>query len=249
MNSKDAARPYLDFGELDGKARYKLLCALVIPRPIAWVTTRSAAGTVNAAPFSFFNVFSEDPPLLILGLQHREAGRLKDTTTNIRETGEFVVNIVRESMFEDMVASAAVLDADIGEPALLGLETVPGRAVDVPHLKASPAAIECRHERTLSVSPHRDIVVGEVVGLWFEDGLIDRENHYVDWKDDLPVGRLFGNSYSRTREAVDLRRPTPAAETVLARADRTDAGRDADGGNRPATAQDITGDPETCQPS
>lgn len=211
---------YLDFETLDPKARYKLLCALVIPRPIAWVTTRSRDGVVNAAPFSFFNVFSEDPPLLVLGLQHRGANAPKDTTVNIEETGQFVVNIVREPMFEDMVSTAAFFDRRTGEPEVLGMAMAAGKAVDVPHLKGAPAAFECRHEQTIAVSAHRQITIGRVAGLWSEDGLIDIENFHVAWKGDLPLGRLFANGYSRTKEAVELRRQTPSAEDVVAQTQR-----------------------------
>ena len=94
---------FLDFEKLEPKSRYKLITASIVPRPIALVTTRNKDGSTNAAPFSFFNVFSEDPPLVVLGLQTKPDKSLKDTTTNIRNTGEFVVNLVDDKMAEKMV--------------------------------------------------------------------------------------------------------------------------------------------------
>src|SRR5947209_1958729 len=91
-----------DFATLPQPLRYKLLVGLVVPRPIALVTSTGPGGTVNAAPFSFFNVFSEEPPLVGLGLQSRPDGSIKDTPANIRETGAFVVNLVDESLAEQM---------------------------------------------------------------------------------------------------------------------------------------------------
>jgi flavin reductase (DIM6/NTAB) family NADH-FMN oxidoreductase RutF len=88
----------LSFADLEPRQRYKLLCGLVVPRPIALVTTLGREGIVNAALFSFFNVFSENPPLIVLGLQHNDDSSPKDTTRNIQKTGEFVVNLVDEAI-------------------------------------------------------------------------------------------------------------------------------------------------------
>lgn len=206
---------YLDFAELVPMQRYKLLSSIIVPRPIAWVTTKSRAGLVNAAPYSFFNVFCEEPALVILGLQHNDGAVAKDTARNIRETGEFVVNMVPESLFEAMVASAAALASEVSEPELLDLALADGVSVDVPRLAGTPAAFECRHERTLTLSPLRDIVLGEVVGLWSEPGLVDATNHHVDWKDDFPVGRLYADRYSRVSDTEQLRRAIPPASRVI----------------------------------
>jgi flavin reductase (DIM6/NTAB) family NADH-FMN oxidoreductase RutF len=207
---------YHDFAVLEPMQRYKLLSSLVVPRPIAWVTTHDlVTGIVNAAPYSFFNVFCEEPALVILGLQHDADSVAKDTARNIRDNGEFVVNLVRESSFEAMVSSAAALGRDISEPSLLGLETAESQNVSVPRLADTPAALECRHERTLTLSRMRDIVIGEVVGIWSEPGLVNAANHHVDWKDNFPVGRLYADRYSQTRDSSDLRRSIPPADSLL----------------------------------
>src|SRR5690349_17721662 len=114
-----------DFTTLPQHDRYKLLCALVIPRPIALVTTLAPDGTVNAAPFSFFNVFSDDPPLLVLGLQSRPDGTPKDTPANVRERGSFVVNLVDESIADQMNTCAVDFPRDMSEVEIAQLKTAP----------------------------------------------------------------------------------------------------------------------------
>jgi hypothetical protein len=110
----------LNFADLEPRQRYKLLCGLVVPRPIALVTTLSPEGVVNAAPFSFFNVFSENPALIVLGLQHNPDGTPKDTTRNIHVTGEFVVNLVNEAIAEAMNLTSIDFPPGESEPVVAG---------------------------------------------------------------------------------------------------------------------------------
>ena len=190
----------IDLLSLAPRDRYKLLTAVVIPRPVAWVTTLSAGGVVNAAPYSFFNLFGKDPALVILGLEHRSDGSPKDTARNIRDTGEFVVNIATPDLNEAMVATAAAYPAEQGEPEALGLVTAASAHVAPPRLAQVPVAIECRHTVTLGFSAERDIVIGEAVGLAARDGLIDLDTMYVDWGGNYPVARLFADRYARLEE-------------------------------------------------
>jgi flavin reductase (DIM6/NTAB) family NADH-FMN oxidoreductase RutF len=111
-----------DFRDLPEKDRYRLLCSFVAPRPIALVTTVSAQGLSNAAPMSFFNVFSQDPPIVILGIQARPDGGPKDTMVNIRETGEFVVNLCDLSIAQQMVDCGIAFPSGIDEVEIAGLE-------------------------------------------------------------------------------------------------------------------------------
>src|ERR1700732_3011557 len=130
--------------DLSPHDRYKLLCGVVVPRPIALVTTLDANGAVNAAPFSFFNVFSEDPPLVVLGLQHRPDHGPKDTTRNIHRDGEFVVHLVDEALALAMNDCAIDFPAGDSEVEAAALETLPSVDVRVPRLAAAPFALECR---------------------------------------------------------------------------------------------------------
>jgi flavin reductase (DIM6/NTAB) family NADH-FMN oxidoreductase RutF len=200
----------VDFAAIGPAERYKLLCATVVPRPIALVTTVDADGVVNAAPFSFFNVFSEEPPLVVLGLQHRPDRARKDTSRNIAETGAFVVNLVDEALAEAMNLCAVDFPPEVSELDAAGLATRPGVAVPVPRIASAPFALECRRTLALAFGPDREIVLGEVLCLHARDGLLDEATLRVRAEAYHPVGRLFGDGYSRQGDRFSLRRATYA---------------------------------------
>jgi flavin reductase (DIM6/NTAB) family NADH-FMN oxidoreductase RutF len=213
--------------DLSRQDRYKLLCAVVVPRPIALVTTLDVNGAVNAAPFSFFNVFSEDPPLIVLGLQHKPDRTPKDTTRNIERDGEFVVQMVDEALAKSMNDCAVDFPSGESEVATLGLATVPSVDVKVPRLAAAPFALECRRTVSLAFGPGRELMVGEVLRVHAREGLLDTKNMYVDFAAYRPIGRLFGNLYSYQREPFTMVRETHAE--WIARLD-TDGKEPAEGG-------------------
>jgi flavin reductase (DIM6/NTAB) family NADH-FMN oxidoreductase RutF len=192
--------------DLSPHDRYKLLCAVVTPRPIALVTTLDVNGAVNAAPFSFFNVFSEDPPLVVLGLQHKADRTPKDTTRNIHRTGEFVVQMVDEALASAMNDCAIDFPAGDSEVIATGLATLPSVDVKVPRLAAAPFALECRRSVALAFGPGRELLVGEVLRVHAREGLVDVSNMYVDFTAYRPIGRLFGNLYSYQREIFAMDR-------------------------------------------
>src|SRR5678816_2851486 len=131
-------------GDLKPRERYKVLTSFVLPRPIAWVTSLGPAGVVNAAPFSFFNVFCEDPPLCMFAVNRRPDGREKDTMVNIQRLGEFVVNLTDEPLARAMHESSGDFPPEIGEPDYLGLKLAPSSKIAVPRLADAPFAMECR---------------------------------------------------------------------------------------------------------
>jgi flavin reductase (DIM6/NTAB) family NADH-FMN oxidoreductase RutF len=200
----------LTFADLEPRLRYKLLCSLVVPRPIAWVTSVSAEGVVNAAPFSFFNVFSEDPALVVLGVQHKADGTAKDTSRNIAATGEFVVNVVGEVVAEAMNLTAVDFPSGESEPNIVGLELAPSTLVKPPRLADAPAALECRRAVGLTFGPGRELIVGEVLGVHARAGIVDPETLSVDFDALRPVGRLAGNGYARQGDRFEMRRLTYA---------------------------------------
>jgi flavin reductase (DIM6/NTAB) family NADH-FMN oxidoreductase RutF len=200
----------LAFRDLAPRDRYKLLCAVVVPRPIALVTTLHENGGVNAAPFSFFNVFSEEPPLVVLGLQHHPDGRFKDTTRNIHRSGEFVVHMVDEGFAGAMNDCAMDFPGDEGEVEALGLATAPSVDVAVPRLADAPFALECRREVSLAFGPGRELLVGEVLRLHARPGVLDAERLHVDLAAYRPVGRLFGNLYATQQDIFALERQSHA---------------------------------------
>ena len=194
------------FADLSPRDRYKLLCGAVVPRPIALVTSADADGRVNAAPFSFFNVFSEDPALVALGLQHHPEGKAKDTTRNIRERGEFVVNLVDEPLAEAMNICAVDFPPDMSEIDAAGLSLAASLTVRPPRIATAPFALECRRTTILSFGPGRDILIGEVLHFHGRAGLVDPATLHVDIEAYRPVGRLYANLYSRQRDIFELRR-------------------------------------------
>jgi flavin reductase (DIM6/NTAB) family NADH-FMN oxidoreductase RutF len=194
--------------DLSKQDRYKLLSGIVIPRPIALVTTLDANGAVNAGPFSFFNVFSEDPPLVALGLQHKADRTPKDTTRNIHRDGEFVVNMVDEALASSMNDCAVDFPSGESEVAALGLAVSPSVDVKVPRLAAAPFALECKRSVSLAFGPGRELLVGEVLRIHAREGLVDAANMYVDLAAYRPIGRLFGNLYTYQRESFVMDRET-----------------------------------------
>ena len=188
---------HLDLDELSPRERYKLLTALVIPRPIAWVTTINLEGSVNAAPYSFFNIFGQDPAVVILGLEHKANGTAKDTENNINTNLEFVVNLVTSDMLEDMVNTAAAYRPNESEPEILDLSVSASKKVSPPRLTNAPVAIECERMMALTLSKERSIMLGRAVGIFTKNGLVDAATLNVDWAGDYPIARLFGDQYAQ----------------------------------------------------
>ena len=186
---------------------YKILCSLVIPRPIALVSSLNAEGVVNAAPFSFFNVFSEAPPLVVLGLQHKPDHSAKDTTRNIQASGEFVVNLVDEALAEAMNVCATDFPADMSELDAAGLTPAASTRIAPPRIAEAPAALECRREVALSFGPQRELLIGRVLHVHVREAVMN-ERFDVDIEAYRPVGRLYGNLYTRQRDVFAMVRPT-----------------------------------------
>ncbi len=194
--------------DLEPRERYKALTGVVIPRPIAFVTALMPNGKVNAAPHSFFNVFSEDPPLVVLGIALRPNKTFKDTTQHSLANGEFVINLVDGALAEKMNLAAITFPPEISECEELGLETLPSTEIKTPRLKDAPFAYECRHKVTLNFSPERQLIIGEILRLHARDGLMDPTTLRVDLEKYNPVGRLFGDLYSYQQAVFELKRPT-----------------------------------------
>jgi len=189
-----------DLAAMKQHDRYKLLISLVIPRPIALVTTLGPNGVVNAAPFSFFNIFSESPAIAVLGLQIKPEGGLKDTATHIRDRNEFVINLVDEGLGEQMNQCAVDFPAEVSEIDVAKLSTLPSEKVKTPRIAEAPAALECRHYTTLEVSATRRLALGEILHVHVRDGLWDTEKMRIDMTQYRPLARLFGNFYASLGE-------------------------------------------------
>jgi flavin reductase (DIM6/NTAB) family NADH-FMN oxidoreductase RutF len=198
-----------DMEALPSQDCYKLLAASVVPRPIAWVTTKSRDGVVNAAPFSFFNAMGADPPTVAIGIIPRE-GRLKDTAANIQETAEFVVNLVSEANAEAMNVTCIDAPPEVDELQLAKLTAVPSRSVAPPRIGESPVAFECRLLASLVTGPLQTIVIGRVVCAHIDDAFVlDAERCHLDTPALRLIGRMHGSGvYVRSSDRFEMRRPT-----------------------------------------
>ncbi|MCS3760859.1 flavin reductase family protein [Bradyrhizobium centrosematis] len=194
--------------ELTPRERYKVLTSFILPRPIAWVTTLGPTGVVNAAPFSFFNAFCEDPPLCMFAANRKPDGEDKDTFLNIQRTGEFVVNIADEPLARAMHESSGDFPPEIGEPDYLGLKLAASTTIAVPRLADTPWAMECKLWKLIDVNDDRKLIMGEGLHFHIRDELWDDETMRVHMERYHPIGRMFADRYCRTDDRVVF----PAAE-------------------------------------
>lgn len=200
-----------DFEKLAADERYKLLTSTIVPRPIAWVTTVSADGVRNAAPFSFFNAMGKEPPLVAIGIQANDGGSLKDTARNIIETREFVVNLVTERVAKAMNLTSIAAPAEIDELSLAALKVTPSVKVAPPRITTSPVAFECRLHTPLQFASGQFVVIGEVVQAHVNDDyVLDASKFYIDTPKLGLIGRMHGRGlYARTSETFQIDRPPP----------------------------------------
>lgn len=192
-------RRILDVADMGPGAPYRLLTALVVPRPIAWVSTVDAEGRANLAPHSFFTVASADPPVV----QFTSVGR-KDSLRNIEQTGGFVVNLAPRAMLEQMNATAASVDPTVDEFELAGLDPEPSQRVAAPRVAGSPAVLECELERVVPVG-NSFLVLGRVLLAAIDPAVLDGDRPR-EWLLD-PVARLSGSRYVTYGETISLPRP------------------------------------------
>jgi len=198
-----------DFSAISSGDRYKLLAGTVLPRPIAWVVSRNAEGTVNAAPFSFFNAVSSAPPLIMFSVSAYGSRHWKDTLFNVRARGEFVVNLVPEELAEAMNITAIDAPEGVDETALAKLELAPSKVVDIPRIAGSPVALECRLYKEIELGSNV-MVIGEVVHAAVRsDAFANRERLHIDPEKLRLIGRMAGaGGYCRTRDQFTMDRPS-----------------------------------------
>lgn len=193
----------IDPATLDAERSYRLLTGLVVPRPIAWVTTRSEAGVVNLAPFSAFTFVSPKPPMLAISVG-RKGSRYKDTAYNILRTEQYVVHIADRTLIPHVHESAVEHPPEVSEVDWLGLETTPSRHVAPPRLVAAPVAMECRFRQCIEFGDTRSrLIVGEVLAFHLRDGLV--RNGKVETRELDPICRLGGPNYATLGEIVTQR--------------------------------------------
>jgi flavin reductase (DIM6/NTAB) family NADH-FMN oxidoreductase RutF len=196
----------INFQDISPRERYKLLSSTVIPRPIALVSSRGLDGIDNAAPYSFFNVFSEDPPIVILGLQNKDDGSPKDTTRNILGSGEFVVNLIDRKMAEAMNNCAVDFPPEVSEFDITGLNRAPCKLIGANRIAEAPVALECRQTFTIKLNKNRDICLGEVLYMHIRDDIIDAKTKRIKIENYEIVARLFADYYAGITDPYALER-------------------------------------------
>lgn len=182
---------------------YKLLTGTVVPRPIGWISTISRDGIPNAAPFSFFNVVGNAPPMVVFSAGMAGPGVPKDTLRNVRDTGEFVVNIVTEATAAAMNITATDFPPQVNEFEAAGLTAAASVKVKAPRIAESPVNFECELVQIIPVGQDAyHLVLGEIVQMHVADGLLENGRVRIDRL--KPVGRLAGNSYCRVNDVFEL---------------------------------------------
>ena len=204
MDASPQKKPTLiDPSALDADQAYRLLTGIVVPRPVAWVSTLSEGGKVNLAPFSTFTFVSPKPPMLAFSVGRR-AGIYKDTALNILRSEEFVVHIADSKLTGAVHESSAELPPEVSEVEHLKLATVPSERVAPPRIAAAPIAMECRLRQCLEFGETRSrLIVGEVLLFHIRDGLI--VNGKIDTEALDPIARIAGPRYARLGEIVTMK--------------------------------------------
>lgn len=203
----------IDFSAITEYQRYKLMASLIVPRPIALITTINAQGVVNASPFSMFNMLGEEPPLIMVSINRLKDGRLKDTAANIVANGEFVVHMCDEAMTEQMDRCGHALPPDQSEIDYVGFTTLASTKVRPPRITEAPVAFECvLHEKLETES--RQIFLGRVLSLHARNELIDTEHWRVRLQSYHPVGRFGASFYTRCRDRFVVGEDTPEARST-----------------------------------
>lgn len=197
----------IDVAGLTNRERYHLLTSLVVPRPIAWVSTRSHAGAPNIAPFSYFAALSATPFLVGFSVGSR-AGVPKDTLRNVRETGAFCINVATAGQLGEMNESAGEYGPEVDEFVRAGLPVARAETVDAPYVASCPAVLECRLVQEVPLEGSSNtLVIGEVLRIRLADQVAPAEGYYVDHAALQPVARLWGDHYALLGETRTLPRP------------------------------------------
>lgn len=197
-----------DFENTSAELIYKLMASSIVPRPIAWITSISKDGVINAAPFSFFNMMGSHPPVVAVGLQ-ANSGNLKDTTRNILETEEFVINLVPLDMAELMNETSGAFAFEENELEALGIETLPASYVQAPLIKGAPVKMECTLLSAVPTGESQYVMIGKIKCFHIADEfLLDAKAGYVDTEKMGLISRMHGRGwYAKNRDLFLLERP------------------------------------------
>lgn len=200
----------IDPATLPHTSIYKLMTGSIVPRPIGWISTVDDSGRPNLAPFSFFNAVCSNPPTVLFCSSIRGSdGKTKDTLNNVRTTGEFVVNIVSEDLFEAMNASSIEAPADFNEFDYAGVSLAASHKVRPPRVAQSPVHFECTLREIIEIGSEPgggSVVIGTIVHIHAEDRVLIGTDK-INIQELKPIGRLMGNGYCRVTDVIEIARP------------------------------------------
>ncbi len=199
----------IDVSKTEVVSVYQMLVGLVAPRPIAWVTTLSQSGVINLAPFSFFNAFGANPPVVVFSPTLKRDGGKKDTLINIESNGEFVINASTEKHAELINKSSRMLLPDESEVELIGQKTSPSIKVKPPRLADVPFALECKLMQVIPIGNgaiSANLIIGEIVTMHIDDAVLDAKGQ-PDPRKIKAIARLGGEFWCRTQDLFQLERP------------------------------------------
>lgn len=200
--------PTFNANDMSAKDNYKLLIGSIIPRPIAFVTTMNQDQSMNAAPFSFFNIVNNEPPMIAIAVQ-RSNGKRKDTAVNIDSNGDFVVHITDKNNVADINETAAPLPYSDSELNRTTFTTIPSTNIKTPGIKEASIRLECRLDQIIVLGSEdngADLIIGEVVTYHIEDDVY-KENYKIDATHLNAVSRLAGNDYANIGDIFTIDRP------------------------------------------
>lgn len=192
---------------LSKQENYRLLTSIVTPRPIAFITSISDVGVLNAAPFSYFNIISADPPLVSVSIGRKE-GEQKDTAKNILQTSEFVIHVTDEDNIKEVNETSANLKPEESEVEHAKLSPTVSNVVGVPSLKESQVRLECQLEKHLTFEGEEgatDVIIGRIVSYYADDKVV--KDGSIQTEKVKPVGRLGGKKYAKLGKVFELERP------------------------------------------
>jgi len=202
----------IDPSAVSASSLYFTMISTVVPRPIAWVATRSPAGVVNLAPFSFFMGVVARPPTVAFSVARKDDGTPKDTARNILAGGDFVVNIVPAALAEAMVRTSAELPYETDEAAFAGVALAPGEVVAADGVVGSPVQMECSLFQHVPIADGdtvtADLLIGRIRLMRVDDAILDARGR-VDPRLLTAIGRMGGPTYCRTTDLFDVARPAP----------------------------------------
>lgn len=199
----------LDFSALDARTAYQWMISTILPRPIAWVSTISADGKTNLAPYSFFQGITANPPTLMFVPVNNRQGQKKDTVRNIEAVPEFVVNLVAHELAEQMNRTASLLPYGDSEFEKFGIASAPSTKVRPPRVAAAPVAFECTLDRMVHIGEGplaANVIFGRIHAAHISDAVLGADGRPDARKLDL-IGRLGGEDYATTREIFTIERP------------------------------------------